>query len=330
MKRISSIDGWRFVAVFMVLLGHYLYRIDAQGVLSIFVTMGRLGVEIFFVISGYVITLGMIKEKEKNSTISFKAFYLCRAFRILPPLFVYIFTLCLLGLAGLIDFNYIEAFFAIFFVTNLHDLVSVGWYLDHTWSLSYEEQFYLLFPLIIAFNGIGVRGVLAFIVFAFVFYLFDYDMLGGVFRYFSFLLAGVALSLKEKELGSFFDDFGGGLRAGLLTFCMALVLALHLIDGFFIEILEIAVQPFGIALMLFLSVRFSSFLSPVLNNPLFVYLGSVSYGIYLWQQLALGPHELGAIEYLFGLLAILLLSVLQYEFFEKALIKKGRDLSDRV
>jgi peptidoglycan/LPS O-acetylase OafA/YrhL len=126
-----------------------------------FLQGGFIGVDIFFVLSGFLITSLLIQEWEQNGSISLKHFYIRRALRLLPAL------LALLGVYGVVSFltqpkelavdNYLDALVALFYSANwtrAFNLVrSDGLHrpdlLGHTWSLSIEEQFYLLWPLLL-------------------------------------------------------------------------------------------------------------------------------------------------------------------------------------
>lgn len=138
MKRIPSLDGLRAVSISLVVVGHWTelrYHSVVAGAFA------NLGVKIFFVISGYLITSLLLKEYEKSSTIQLRGFYTRRAYRILPaaiifklPVFViYWHELCWYHLAA-----------AALYLANLDFLHP--WFLGHLWSLSVEEQFYFLWP----------------------------------------------------------------------------------------------------------------------------------------------------------------------------------------
>src|SRR5271154_5232757 len=86
MKRIPSLDGLRAVAISLVVIGHWValrYHSDVAGAFA------NLGVRIFFVISGYLITTLLLTEHSKTSTIGLREFYLRRAYRILPAAIVF-------------------------------------------------------------------------------------------------------------------------------------------------------------------------------------------------------------------------------------------------
>lgn len=147
-----DIDGLRAIAVLSVIIFH---------VNSAWLPSGYLGVDIFFVISGYLITLVIMKKIEKCE-FSFLNFYKNRVKRIFPAFIFYIFIITILAYFFFTpsDFNnlYVRSLFsAVFFSSNIYFSLSDDYFssnvyekpLLHTWSLSLEEQFYLLFPFFI-------------------------------------------------------------------------------------------------------------------------------------------------------------------------------------
>ena len=154
-----GLDGLRAIAVVAVLL----YHAELP-----FVPGGFLGVEVFFVISGYLITALLLAEWHQKGRISLKDFWLRRARRLLPAL--YVLLVVTLGysvvflpgeVAGLRD----DAIAAVGYVTNWFLVLGRESYfesvgrpslLQHLWSLAVEEQFYLIWPIVLAV-GLGVR-----------------------------------------------------------------------------------------------------------------------------------------------------------------------------
>jgi peptidoglycan/LPS O-acetylase OafA/YrhL len=105
-------------------------------------TYGSFGVRIFFVISGFLITGLLLNERERTGTISLPDFYVRRAYRILPA--AYVFMLAMIA-AHWHALSWSSIFAALTYSSNyLHEK---NWVLGHLWSLSVEEQFYLLWPL---------------------------------------------------------------------------------------------------------------------------------------------------------------------------------------
>jgi peptidoglycan/LPS O-acetylase OafA/YrhL len=145
---IPSLNGIRALSVAVVFFGHAgLTRLPAP-----------LGVTIFFFLSGYLITTLLRMEFEKTGTISFRAFYLRRAFRILPPVYLVLglaYTLTRVGALGAQKLRLGAGLAQVFFLSN-YQILRSGWDGPHSgrplgtgdlWSLAIEEHFYLLFPL---------------------------------------------------------------------------------------------------------------------------------------------------------------------------------------
>jgi peptidoglycan/LPS O-acetylase OafA/YrhL len=141
MTRLSSLDGLRAVAVIIVMLSH-------AGLGN--VIPGGFGVTMFFFLSGYLITTLMVKEWEKEKRLDLSAFYLRRAVRILPPMFIAILAAVALSGAGLgRDINYEGLIWDFLFLSNYAPIFDAGSNIPiPLWSLAIEEHFYLLFPLL--------------------------------------------------------------------------------------------------------------------------------------------------------------------------------------
>ena len=150
---VPALDGLRGVAILLVLLVH------ATG----FPPGGHLGVDLFFVLSGFLITTLLLEERAETGRISFRDFYTRRARRLLPALALLLASYLVIdaakghdglktvALAGLYFGNAIQAF------SRVNPLAHSG--LEHLWSLAEEEQFYLLWPLLLPFV-VGSRRAL--------------------------------------------------------------------------------------------------------------------------------------------------------------------------
>ena len=152
-----EIDGLRGISIILVILYHLKISVKNQNLFE----FGYLGVDIFFVISGYLIGRIVLKKiSEKN--FSFKNFYENRARRLLPALIFTIFLSLFLAITFLLPIDLIDyaksILSTIFFTSNFFFFFTDIQYdaknslllpLLHTWSLSVEEQFYLFFPITI-------------------------------------------------------------------------------------------------------------------------------------------------------------------------------------
>src|SRR5271165_4954607 len=92
--KILSLDGLRAISIFMVIVCHISIGTQYE---KLFLPIGSMGVEIFFVISGFLITTLLLRERERSGSINLKKFYIRRAYRILPLLFLFIVTLAILN-----------------------------------------------------------------------------------------------------------------------------------------------------------------------------------------------------------------------------------------
>lgn len=142
MKRIPSLDGLRAISISLVVLGHLAKSGHAPHVFWSY--LAATGVRIFFVISGYLITTLLIRERDLTSTISLREFYARRAFRIFPAALVF---MTLSSIAYWHDLRWYHLLGALLYLAN-YDLTR-PWIFGHLWSLSIEEQFYLLWPFVL-------------------------------------------------------------------------------------------------------------------------------------------------------------------------------------
>jgi len=139
MNRIPSLDGLRAISILLVVLGHLSSRHQIPW--SFWSNYSNTGVRIFFVISGYLITQILLREQQRTATIDLKAFYIRRAFRIFPAALVFI------GIIAVIkwhELHWYEIGAALFYLANFG--LKPRWFFGHLWSLSVEEQFYLVWP----------------------------------------------------------------------------------------------------------------------------------------------------------------------------------------
>ena len=101
-KRIPSLDGWRAISIALVMIAHGYDVVgfpSETGSVWRWLPSGTFGVEVFFVISGFLITYLLLKEVDRTGTISIRQFYLRRIFRIMPPFILFIVTIFLLTIA---------------------------------------------------------------------------------------------------------------------------------------------------------------------------------------------------------------------------------------
>jgi peptidoglycan/LPS O-acetylase OafA/YrhL len=286
-----EIDGLRAVSVLVIILFH----LDVAGFHG-----GFIGVDIFFVISGYLIT-NIIASSLSAGHFSFKDFYIRRATRILPALFATILLVLPIAMylqqpAALVHTAQ-ESIYALFSLSNIFFWTESGYWtpsaenyvLLHTWSLGVEEQFYLIYPLllVLAYRLAGGRGVIILLLITTTLGTAATEMVAKIdgsaafyltpLRFYEFAFGGLAAMLpgttviqKSRSL------CGAATAAGL-----ALILFASLkFNGIFTPPGIFMLVPVLGALLVILAGP-----SPVANilliNPVMSWLGKISYSLYL-------------------------------------------------
>jgi peptidoglycan/LPS O-acetylase OafA/YrhL len=142
MQRIAPLDGLRAISITLVIIGHLVKWGHIS--LPIIGSYDTLGVHVFFVLSGYLITTLLLKEYDRSSTVTLRTFYVRRAFRIFPAALVFLAVATTLHWHEM-RWSHLAA--ALFYVANMD--YSRPWVFGHLWSLSIEEQFYLIWPFVV-------------------------------------------------------------------------------------------------------------------------------------------------------------------------------------
>lgn len=156
-RYIPTLDGWRAIAVVSVFFAHIrplpLPGWAGHKLAMLLWNNGGRGVGIFFGISGLLICSRLLDEEDRFGRISLKAFYIRRAFRILPPALFFLLVLAALHRFGPIPLAPLDWFASLFFFRN-YTVSFAGpplswWFTSHFWSLSVEEHFYLILPALL-------------------------------------------------------------------------------------------------------------------------------------------------------------------------------------
>jgi peptidoglycan/LPS O-acetylase OafA/YrhL len=153
-RHLPGLDGLRAASIVLVLLAHGLGVNGAPKTPTWWWRLGdigNLGVRIFFVISGFLITYLLLQEEKKTGRISLRGFYTRRAFRILPALYTFLFAILALRSIAFVSFPTLLWFYGATFTMNYAPYMANAWIVGHLWSLAIEEQFYLLWPVILVF-----------------------------------------------------------------------------------------------------------------------------------------------------------------------------------
>ena len=156
-SRIPSLDGLRALSISFVLVGHLALNTGFPIQRSWWTdAYAHYGVRIFFVISGFLITTLLLGERQKTGKIDLKEFYIRRAYRIFPAAYFYLLVVTFLFYSSL-SLNYLVAAYTYMTSYAIHS----PWILRHLWSLSVEEQFYMLWPALVAL-GVLIAPRIAF------------------------------------------------------------------------------------------------------------------------------------------------------------------------
>lgn len=346
LKYIKGFDGLRAFSILMVLITHLgLFHILPE---SNFIKQrvwllisGSTGVNIFFTISGFLITKILITEKIEKAFISFKNFYIRRFLRLIPPLLVLYVILLILMSLGYISSDrtaiFLSAIYFYNFVSSTHYTSELG----HTWSLALEEQFYLLWPFVINYFK-DKRIILVSLVIILLCVLAKHflplisvdDTLVSryykVNRWFFPAVAPIIIGSLIAVLEFRFQDLIAPYLKKKMAF-MLLSLALFFSPLYFpidFILMSYIPQAFGISMLLLWIVHNQeSRFSKVLEFKPLAYIGKISYGLYVYQGLFLttGPGgSLDVQQYPLNILLTFAVAIVSYEFYEKKVLKLKR------
>jgi peptidoglycan/LPS O-acetylase OafA/YrhL len=279
--RIHSLQGVRAICISLVLLAHVAGTRNFPGS-RILEAYGNPGVRIFLILSGYLITSQLIKEKEKTGSISLRRFYARRAYRIFPAAYAFMAIAIATHWRELSRANILTAL-----TYTLNYYPRGNHVLGHLWSLGVEEQFYLVWPLgLLLFFRKRVEIVTAVIVagpaLRMIFWLlWRRAGLEHPFPVFMDALAtGAAVSLLEPRLKQFQALFLS--RKFLAVPALTLLIPLtQFWSNRWYESVGFSVFQLGAALSLMHVMERRYW---ILNSTSFVWVGSISYSLYLWQQ----------------------------------------------
>lgn len=294
LTHLNSLDGLRGLAILAVMLNNARYL---RG--------GFLGVDIFFVLSGFLITALLLQERRRTGTIRLGAFYARRALRLLPALFTLLAAVLLTpGLFYLAAPPWKDVTIAAFYATNWVNALSLRnmAILEHTWSLTVEEQFYVLWPpLVLALLALRVRRrwILSMVLLGIVgstgLRLLLWDGPASIKRLYygldtrfdALLIGGLVALLVSWDLIPRTGKAVSAIRVVAGASAPALVLLLVTADR------ESRMTYHGLstlacatvaAVLLHVVYCPSRFRRLVLENAPMVWIGRISYGLYLWHD----------------------------------------------
>ncbi|WED20618.1 acyltransferase [Vibrio sp. JC009] len=287
-----DIDGLRAVAVISVIIFH----LDES-----YLSGGYLGVDIFFVISGYLIT-GIIYREFIENRFSLSNFYTRRAKRILPPLFSVLLMVMIVGYFVMLPYEYykvgVSIISVLLFISNVQYSLRIGdyfsgesseWPLLHTWSLSVEEQYYFIFPLtlFVLIKFFNSRKTVFLFAIALMSFLLA-EVLSGNDKFQSISFYLIFTRMGELLIGSVLAVLAQDNKIKPITSSFISVLSLVIIGLMLITINETYTTPGLLSLLLCVCVviiinSHNTLVNKWLSNRVMVSIGLVSYSLYLYH-----------------------------------------------
>lgn len=326
-SEIKPLNGLRAFAIIFVILNHY--TIGLKGIVTLPATLELLylnlwsGVDLFFVLSGFLISKGLWENWKEGSKINFKSFYIKRTLRIFPAYYFFLTVTYLIGKAMIVSVERKGTSIELeglkqSLANSWGDFLFLGNYVQgintHTWSLSSEEQFYLMFPILSATLFFKVefkfRQVLLWTLYfiPLLFRIYTFATLSDTatppyFKeiYYPFqtrfdsLIIGVIvmdLYMNRQDMSKFIEGRDFVYYTLFIIFFSFIVLA-HSISQdskeFFTHTFKYNFLNIGYAGILYLSViRLESPLSKFLSLKVFTPIARLSYTIYLWHFILMG------------------------------------------
>ena len=312
--------------------------------------IGKLGVYLFFVLSGFLITYLLFEEKSIKKKINYRDFLIRRVLRIWPLYFL-VLILGLFILPKLITNEYIDTsiitdnilelllLYSTFLANIVGPLYGVIPYISHLWSIGAEEQFYLFWPLLVMYIGRRVYVVILLI------------LLTYLFADIYLLVEPSNTTLIEMPLKSikYILNYSGmivGAGFAYIAYYQKAILNKYILNGYFFFItsavllilvllnVKLHIFHFGLYSILFGIVIANLALNPKIKNILefniLKYLGKVSYGIYMYHPICIMliayafqkfDFEKPVLFYVLSIISTITISAISYEFFEKPFLK---------
>jgi peptidoglycan/LPS O-acetylase OafA/YrhL len=254
---------------------------------------GYLGVRVFFVISGFLITSLLLTEYERTRTISLKGFYARRAWRIFPAFYTFVAAIVVAWALGSIALHVGDIAAAVTYTMNYH--YDRSWELGHIWSLSIEEQFYLIWPAMFLLGGPRRIVPIAIVMIvvapclraaAFLFFEHPDDVAMEAYPcVMDSIATGCLLAALKPRLDAS-RRYLEALRSLWFAFVPITVVIANLPTWWAVEYTtNVTIQNLGVALCIDRCVRNpDDWVGRVLNWSPLVWLGGLSYSLYLWQE----------------------------------------------
>ncbi len=346
-KHVPELDGLRGIAITSVLIHHHLAPISLSG--------GFLGVDLFFVLSGFLITSLLLAEFAETNRVSLRSFYMRRLLRLGPALSIYLVITFLVAyftqsISIVRQLKLIAI--TVFYFTNWR--MALGWdsALDPTaitWSLSIEEQFYLVWPLLLTaclalkLKRRFITGGLAIVILGIVVHRYALLESGADLTRLYYgsdtradaLLVGCVFGLLNSKMvrlrhNAWLLNTAALLSAVALGF---LILTSNFGDLFLYRGGFTAIAIISGVLIYVAANAPPRALSAALRFPPLIWLGHISYGLYLWHWLVVREvslYSLGRLEPTAKLALAIGIAAISFYFFERPINRLKKRFASRT
>ena len=328
-RKIKGLDGLRGVSVLMVIMSHAVIwpriGVDSPGIIAIF--SAQSGVNAFFALSGFLITLLLIEERVATGTTDIRSFFMRRTLRIFPLYFLAVTLLLLVDMLGMAKINNCAFYFAYTYTQNFSTSSCSFSSMSHLWSLAVEEHFYLVWPLIFligtrfAFLASVAFAVACLVVGPYIILSFpESKVMRWTFPAAAPIAFGcvAAFICNNKKI---VDLFGSSKNSSVMLIAILAGLAS---PAFYRSDLIWMISISSLILYVFHNQN--SRLVKILEFRPLALLGLISYGLYVWQGFFTGngPYRMGeqfppAMDT--GLWLTFIVAPVSYLFFEKPIMK---------
>ena len=353
---LPTLDGWRALAIGLVLLAHgsesmqLVFQSDWLAHSATFKKLGLLGVQLFFGLSGFLITSKLIEEENRRGQVSLRSFYIRRAFRILPASVFFLAVVGVLAINGVLDVSLGRWLSTLLFAAN-YTQAEHSWYLGHFWSLAVEEHFYFLWPAAFLLLKMARRRLVLVLAMALLIALWraldfrfqisgsspavfwgrtDIQADGILWGVLTALLYGDAV-FKKRLQQWYAHPLGWPVLLAALLLIEALPSGNWKLDFPLISLKALLIP----LLILGTVVQDKRFTSRLLESAPLRLVGRLSYSLYLWQQLFLvwSDERVAGLAWVqvfpYNLIAVFVCASLSLLLIENPLIALGHRLAQR-
>jgi peptidoglycan/LPS O-acetylase OafA/YrhL len=295
---------------------------------------GQFGVNIFFVISGFLITTLLLQEEAQTGSISLKAFYTRRALRIFPAYYFLLLVYWILQLSGYLHISHPAWLTALTYTKYLN--YRIEWYTAHAWSLGIEETFYLFWPLLfIGGEKIRKNTIISIILIVPIvrswlyFYPVQWINDQSLFTRIDAIAMGCFFALYQATIINYLSPHWTKFFYISVTGLFAIPWLAELSDSsnFSLLFVSLGILHGTIANLLIATIMMYSVFGPpsrwfsILNSKAFNYVGLLSYSLYLWQQFYISGKNTWITQFPQNTVLIFLTAMVSYYLIEKPFLK---------